>query len=86
MSTVGLKLDSSVFTASTAKIIRKYQELSIFQIQQIVLSNGYVFKCDYIDERGIRTILHMKDDLSQEGINSCVYIEGKPTNDEFPNN
>ena len=29
MRTVGLKLESSVFTATMAKIIRKYQELPI---------------------------------------------------------
>lgn len=86
MRTVGLKLKSLVFTASIVKIIHKYQELSISQIKQIVLSNDYVFKCDIICESGIRTILHIKDDLSQEDINSCVYIDEKPTSDEYLNN
>ena len=42
MRTVGLKLESSVFTATMAKIIRKYQELPISQIKQIVSNNDYV--------------------------------------------
>ena len=42
MRTVGLKLESSVFTATMAKIIRKYQELPISQIKQIV-SNSYIY-------------------------------------------
>ena len=54
MRTVGLKLESLVFTASIAKIIRKYQELSISQIKQIVLNNEYVFKCDIICANGRR--------------------------------
>lgn len=86
MRTVGLKLESSVFTASIAKIIRKYQELSIYQIKQIVLNNEYVFKCDIIRANGIRTILHIKDDLSKEGIISYIYVEGKLTNEEYLNN
>ena len=48
MRTVGLKLESSVFTATMAKIIRKYQELPISQIKQIVSNNDYVYKCDII--------------------------------------
>lgn len=86
MRTVGLKLESSVFTAPIAKIIRKYQDLSISQIKQIVLNNEYVFKCDIIHANGIRTILHIKDDLSKEGIISYIYVEGKLTNEEYLNN
>ena len=40
MRTVGLKLESLVFTASIAKIIRKYQELSISQIKQTLGALG----------------------------------------------
>ena len=86
MRTVGLKLESSVFTTPIAKIIRKYQDLSISQIKQIVLNNEYVFKCDIIHANGIRTILHIKDDLSKEGIISYIYVEGKLTNEEYLNN
>ena len=64
MRTVGLKLESSVFTATMAKIIRKYQELPISQIKQIVSNNDYVYKCDIIRANGINTLLHVKKDLS----------------------
>lgn len=60
MRTVGLKLESSVFTATMAKIIRKYQELPISQIKQIVSNNDYVYKCDIIRANGIKTLLHVK--------------------------
>lgn len=86
MRTVGLKLESSVFTATVAKIIRKYQELSISQIKQIVSNNDYVYKCDIIRANGIKTLLHVKEDLSREGINSCIYVEGQPTSEEYLNN
>ena len=86
MRTVGLKLESSVFTATVAKIIRKYQELSISQIKQIVSNNDYVYKCDIIRANGIKILLHVKEDLSREGINSCIYVEGQPTSEEYLNN
>ena len=86
MRTVGLKLESSVFTATMAKIIRKYQELPISQIKQIVSNNDYVYKCDIIRANGIKTLLHVKKDLSKEGINSYIYVEGKLTSEEYLNN
>ena len=84
MRTVGLKLESSVFTATMAKIIRKYQELPISQIKQIVSNNDYVY--DIIRANGIKTLLHVKKDLSKEGINSYIYVEGKLTSEEYLNN
>ena len=86
MRTVGLKLESSVFTATIAKIIRKYQEPPISQIKQIVSNNDYVYKCDIIRANGIKTLLHVKEDLSREGLNSCIYVEGQPTSEEYLNN
>lgn len=86
MRTVGLKLESSVFTATIAKIIRKYQELPISQIKQIVSNNDYVYKCDIIRANGIKTLLHVKKDLSKEGIISYIYVEGKLTSEEYLNN
>ena len=86
MRTVGLKLESSVFTATMAKIIRKYQELPISQIKQIVSNNDYVYKCDIIRANGIKTLLHVKKDLSKERINSYIYVEGKLTSEEYLNN
>ena len=77
MRTVGLKLESSVFTATMAKII---------QIKQIVSNNDYVYKCDIIRANGIKTLLHVKKDLSKEGINSYIYVEGKLTSEEYLNN
>ena len=86
MRTVGLKLESSVFTATMAKIIRKYQELPISQIKQIVSNNDYVYKCDIIRANGIKTLSHVKKDLSKERINSYIYVEGKLTSEEYLNN
>lgn len=50
------------------------------------LNNEYVFKCDIICANGIRTILHIKGDLSKEGIISYIYADGKLTNEEYLNN
>ena len=86
MRTLGLKLESSVFTAPIAKIIRKYQDLSISQIKEIVLNNEYVFKCDIIRANGIRTLLHIKEELFREGINSYIYVEDRLTNEDYLNN
>lgn len=45
-----------------------------------------MFKCDIICANGIRTILHIKGDLSKEGIISYIYADGKLTNEEYLNN
>ena len=86
MRTVGLKLDNTEFSATIAKIIRKYQDLPLTLIKQIVINNDYLFKCDIIHASGIRTILQFKEDLAKVGIRSYVCIEDKPTTDEYLNN
>ena len=60
MRTLGLKLESSLFTAPIAKIIRKYQDLPISRIKEIVANKEYIFKCDIIRANGIRTLLRIK--------------------------
>ena len=86
MRTVGLKLSDTVFTAAIAKIIRKYQDLSISQIKQMVSNHQYVYECDIIRAGGIRTLLQFRKELSRAGIKSEPYVEGKMTNVEYLNN
>ena len=59
---------------------------NIYCSTTIVSNNDYVYKCDIIRANGIKTLLHVKKDLSKEGINSYIYVEGKLTSEEYLNN
>lgn len=42
MGIIGIKLSGCAFTASIAKIVRRYRDISISEVKRIVLSNDYL--------------------------------------------
>lgn len=86
MRIVGIKLDNSTFTAAVAKIIRKYRDLPISQIKQLVQNNDYLYTCYVIRASGIKTIMQIREDLAKECITSSIFIDGKTVSDEYLNN
>ena len=77
MGIIGIKLSERTFTASIAKIVRKYRDISISEVKRIVLSN------DYIDAAGIAKILNLRRDLENNGVSSVIYEHDSVSSVEF---
>lgn len=83
MGIIGIKLSERTFTASIAKIVRKYRDISISEVKRIVLSNDYLISCDYIDAAGIIKILNLQRDLENNGVSSVIYEHDSVSSVEF---
>ena len=83
MGIIGIKLSECAFTASIAKIVRRYRDISISEVKRIVLSNDYLISCDYIDAVGITKILNLRHDLESKGVSSVIYEHDSVTSVEF---
>lgn len=83
MGIIGIKLSERTFTASIAKIVRKYRDISISKVKRIVLSNDYLISCDYIDAAGIAKILNLRRDLENNGVSSVIYEHDSVSSVEF---
>lgn len=83
MGIIGIKLSERTFTASIAKIVRKYRDISISEVKRIVLSNDYLISCDYIDAAGIAKILNLRRDLENNGVSSVIYEHDSVSSVEF---
>lgn len=83
MGIIGIKLSERTFTASIAKIVRKYRDISISEVKRIVLSNDYLISCDYIDAAGIAKILNLRRDLENNGVSSVIDEHDSVSSVEF---
>lgn len=83
MGIIGIKLSECTFTASIAKIVKKYRDISISEVKRIVLSNDYLMSCDYIDAVGIKKILDLRHDLEIGGISSVIYEHDSVSSVEY---
>lgn len=83
MGIIGIKLSECTFTASIAKIVRKYRDISISEVKRIVLSNDYLISCAYIDAAGIAKILNLRRDLENNGVSSVIYEHDSVSSAEF---
>ena len=83
MGIIGIKLPECAFTASIAKIVRKYRDISISEVKRIVSSNDHLISCDYIDAVGITKILNLRHDLESKGVSSVIYEHDSVTSVEF---
>lgn len=86
MGMIGIKLTDRKFTAACAKILRKYRNISISNVKNLVLNNDYLTTCDYIDISGIKSILMLQDDLNKEDIQSVIYENDEITSIKLLNN
>lgn len=86
MGIVGIKLVGCSFTASCAKIIRRYKDISISDIKKIATDNDYLMCCDYVDADGIKKILSLHQDLEMANIPSVIYEHGSVSSVEFLKN
>lgn len=86
MGIIGLKLSECKFSAACAKVLRKYRDISISEIKNIIMNNDYLMYCDYIDAAGIKVILELYYDFSKEDILSVIYEHDTITSVDFLNN
>ena len=86
MATVGIKLSDNNFSASCAKVIRKYKNISISEVKDAVVNNDYLFSCDYIDEEGIKIVLKINKELNENGLSCKLFEHDVPTTVEFLSN
>lgn len=85
-SIIGIKVNGKNLPAKGIMIIRKYKNMSISEIKQIVESDQYMMTCDYIDNHGIKLILKIYKELKSEGINCSLFEHNNPTSPEFLRN
>ena len=85
-SIVGIKINGTTIPAKCIMIIKKYQDLPISEIKKKIEDNQYILICDYIDDKGIKNILELYNELNSEGVNCSLYEHNNPTTIEFLNN
>ncbi len=83
---VGIKITDTVFSAKIAKCIRKYRDIPISDIKEIVESQGYLMECDYIDEVGVKQILLLNNELHLLGYRTLLFEHDNTTSEEFLKN
>ena len=83
-STAGIKADK--LTAGVAKIIRGYEEISISEIKRRIDNNEYLYVCDFIDEKGVSSILNMYEQLTAQGVGCTLYDHDNPADMSFLRN
>lgn len=86
MGIIRLKLSQRKFTATSATVLRKYIDISISDIKNIIMSNDYLMSCDYIDADGIKAILELHRDFNKEDILTVIYEHNTITSVDFLNN
>ena len=86
MGTIGIKLLERKFTATSAKVLRNYRDISISDIKNIIMTNDYLMSCDYIDADGIKAILELQRDFNKEDILTVIYEHNTITSVDFLNN
>lgn len=86
MGTIGIKLRKPEFSALCVRILRKYCDFPISLIKSRVLSNDYIDTCDYVDSEGIKRILSIENELSENGIDTLLYEHDALTDVEFLHN
>ena len=86
MSQIGIKLVSNIFSANCAKILKKYRNISISEIKKIVENGDLLMTCDYIDGAGIKQILSLYDELSNNGFKCILFEDNEETTPELLNN
>ena len=80
-STVGIKADR--FTALVAKTVRQYEDVSMSEIKARIDNDDYIFKCDYIDGKGIKNILEIYRTLTKADIKCELSKNGSPVTTEY---
>ena len=86
-SIVGIKINGTDIPTKCIMIIRKYQDIPISEIKQKIWDGQYILICDYIDDKGIKNILELYNELNLEGVNCTIYDEyNNPTTTEILNN
>lgn len=86
MSTIGIKVKEPVFNAKIAKIARKYENISISETKNRVISNNLLFSCDYIDAEGINKVISLYNELLDERIDAILIENDEITTIDFLDN
>lgn len=86
MSQIGIKLAENIFSANCAKTLKKYRNISISEMKKIVENGDLLMTCDYIDGAGIKQILSLYDELSNNGFKCILFEDNEETTLEFLNN
>ena len=85
-SIIGIKINETNIPAKCIMIIKKYQDLPISEVKQKIEENQYILTCGYIDDKGIKSLLKLYNELNSEGVNCSLYEHNNPTTIEFLNN
>ncbi len=83
-STAGIKVDR--FTVGLAKLMRRYEEVSISEIKRRIESGEYLYECDFINANGVSRILEMYENLTAQGVCCTMYDHGKPSDEQYLRN
>ncbi len=86
MSPIGIKLADNIFSANCAKILKKYRNIPISEMKKIVENGDLLMTCDYIDGVGIKQILSLYDELSNNGFKCILFEDNEETTLKFLNN
>lgn len=86
MGFVGIKAASTDFNAAIAKTIRKYRNIPIAEIKDLVQDNDYLFTCSYVDPEGINMLLQIYHDFCNVDIQSIIYENDSVTSVQKLNN
>lgn len=86
MDKVGIKVLLNNDMAKCIKIIRKYCELSIGQIKDIISKNEYIIEGYYVDEKDISCIIKLYSELSKNQIAAELYEHDRKTDIKFLSN
>ena len=71
--TVGLRINKVASLAPVVKIVRKYINASIGDIQKKIGSDKFVFSCECTDEKGLGKIIRLYNELSKAGADLEIY-------------
>ena len=85
-NSIGIKINEKDIPAKCIMIIKKYQDLGISEIKKKIEDNQYILTCDYIDGKGIKSILELYNELNSEGIICSLFERNNSVTIEYLNN
>lgn len=86
MGFVGIKVASTDFNAAIVKTIRKYRNIPIAEVKDLVQDNDYLFTCSYVDPDGINMLLQIYHDFCNVDIQSIICENDSVTSVQKLNN
>lgn len=81
---IGIKVTGDA-SAQCIKIVRASTNMAIGDIRSKIQNKKYVYECDAIDDRGLRKLIKLYEELSKNGISCELYEHNRPCSIDFFN-